>query len=77
MPAPRPVETDYHDGGATVFWNCPSMFIPPSVYSWFHAYKFHKDFPGCQMKPLNEISTKFFQAVNVYEAALAEQTKVP
>lgn len=72
-PAPRPVLTDERDDGTYIeYWNCPKLFIPPSVILWHKIYQYHKEFPGATMAGINTQTSRFLQAYYHYTTALKE-----
>lgn len=51
-----------------VYYNCPSKFIPPSIFKWHDIYKYHKEFPGAQMNSYNKQNPRFLQAYFYFDA---------
>ena len=75
QPAPAPVLEEEDEVILTRYWNCPSLFIPQSIHTWYKMYKYHKDFPGASMANVDSQNSRFLQAYYLYEGHLAEFQK--
>jgi hypothetical protein len=54
------------------YWQCPIRFIPRNVFAWISEYNYVKRFPSVPMPEYVKLSSRWLQAMNVYEEHLAK-----
>ena len=55
--------------------SCPLKLIPDSILGFLKVMRFHKDFPGTQMPPYDQISPRFKLAHSAYNVAMSDWIK--
>lgn len=69
-PADFPVSREEHEGKLYIWWNCPSKFIPISIYKWWKLYKFYRKFNKISSENYLMQKSIYLEAVNLYENEL-------
>jgi len=69
-----PALEETEDGVEYRYYRCPLKFIPKNVVRFARLRRYVRDFPGT-MPPIKEVSGRFINAYQYYDAKLAEYSR--